>query len=366
MRLLRSSSAAEASAPDASVPVLQKEEVRTIFGNLESLYVTNCNLFSNLVQIFREWNSAASTLGQLFAYYAPLLKVAYSVYLSELSNALAHVNILCKKDARFAAFLKRFAELKDSEKRPLSDFLSTPLQRITRYEILLQALRKETPDVHPDATLLDQALDIVNRTLKKINASPIEVERRAKIIELQTRFAPTEIIIDPARLLLLEDELQTKKITDKNFTRHPVFLFTDCILTTTVSYYGYLYKQHLLDLHSLVVMDRLDERNQEFSFWVLHPMQTYIFAFPDVEKKHQWMASIAAAIAQLVSQSPDREKARNQFSIHLMTHNVPILIPFDAEKDPAHPAWNEIKSLQSQAQGFFGTIWSWFTPQHSS
>ena len=398
-------SGGESNLSASNAPTLEKEEVKRIFGNLESLYVTNSNLLSSLVTIFNEWDEKTSTLGQLFAYFAPLLRVAYSVYITELSNSLANVNILCKKNAKFDHFMKMFAALKESEKRPLSDFLSTPVQRITRYGILLQALRKETPNEHPDAALLDKAMEIVEKSLKKINASPAEVERRAKIIEVQTRFAPGEIIMDSARVLILEDELTFRNIADANYSKQTVFLFTDSILTTTISYYGYLYKQHLFDLHTLVIMDRDvnlktttsssssssssscskapnapsthhdpspssndlsgQAAHDGFSFWLLYPMQTYIFCFPTAEKKSQWMKEIAEATATLVSKSPDRERTRHMHFIHLMNNNVPILMPIEASNDSSHPTWTEIKPLQAHSLGFFGTIWSWFTPSSS-
>ena len=357
---------------NSCIPDLSKEEIRSIFGNLESLYVTNCNLLIGLLSIFRTWQDADSTLGQLFHYYAPLLKVSYSVYLSDLSNALASINILRKKQAKFEMFLSRFAMLDASEKRPLSDFISTPLQRITRYEILLAALEKETPKTHPDKDLLQRASDTLHKALNHINKSPLEVERRAKLVELQARFAVGETILDSARLLILEyDGMRVRNIAETNSSIQPVFLFTDSLLMATMSYSGYLYKQHLFDLHSTVIMDRTISSAQSTSIWFLYPMKTYILEFATVEMKNTWMTAISQAIAILVSKSPDRERARMNFAIHLFENEVPLLIPVEAQKDKQHPAWNEIKAIEAQvsgnnAGGFFATIRSWFGGASSS
>ena len=350
--------------PESALPDLSKEEIRAIFGNLESLYVTNCNLLLGLLSIFRTWQDAESTLGQLFHYYAPLLKVSYSVYLSDLSNALANINILRKREVKFEKFLSRFASLDNSEKRPLSDFISTPLQRVTRYEVLLAALEKETPKSHPDKLLLQRASDTLHKALNHINKSPLEVERRAKLVELQARFAAGETILDSARLLILDyDEMRVRYVTDTHYTIHPVFLFTDSLLIATTSYSGYLYKQQLFDLHSTVVMDRPHVNDELPSIWLLYPMKTYTLAFADVERKNNWMTAIAEAIAVLVSKSPEREKSRHRYVIHLFENNIPLMIPAEAQKDPQNPAWTEIKTIEAQVSGgtgFFATIRSWF------
>lgn len=358
---------------DAScVPDLSKEEIRSIFGNLESLYVTNCNLLIGLLSIFRTWQDADSTLGQLFHYYAPLLKVSYSVYLSDLSNALASINILRKKQPKFDLFLSRFAMLDASEKRPLSDFISTPLQRITRYEILLAALEKETPQTHADKELLKRASETLHKALNHINKSPLEVERRAKLLELQARFAAGETIMDSARLLILEyDGMRVRDIAEATSSVQPVFLFTDSLLMATMSYSGYLYKQHLFDLHSTVIMDRPSSTGQSTSLWFLYPMKTYILELASVEMKNVWMIAIAQAIAILVSKSPDRERARMNYAIHLFENEVPLLIPVEAQKDKQHVAWNEIKAIEAQVSGnnsggFLATIRSWFGGASSS
>lgn len=360
--LLHSTDISIANTSGNLVPSISPDELKTIFCNLESLYVTNCSLLGHLISIFRTWDASTSTLGQLFVYYAPLLKVSYSVYLSDLSNALAQINILSKKDAKFRDFLTHFSSLPLSDKRPLSDFISTPLQRITRYEILLIALRKETPQGHADAILLDKAISTVHNTLTRINASPLEVERRAKLLELQERFAPGQTIMDSARLLLLEQEdMLFRSISDSTFSTQPVFLFTDSLLTATTSYSGYLYKQHLFDLHSVVIMDRPSEAPELPSLWLLYPLQTYILAFPSSERKNVWMNAIAQAISILVSKSPERERTRHQYAIHLLDNNIPIQIPVEAQNDPNHPAWKLLLPLQPNPPGFFASIRSWFT-----
>lgn len=350
----------------SSLPDLTREELRAIFGNLESLYVTNSNLLLGLLSIFRVWQEETSTIGQLFHYYAPLLKVSYSVYLSDLSNALASINILRKRHPKFEKFLVHFAALEESGKRPLSDFISTPLQRITRYEVLLEALEKDTPKTHPDKDLLRHASETLHKALNHINKSPVEVERRAKLVELQARFAAGETILDSARLLILEyDEMRVRYITDTAFSIQPVFLFTDSLLIATNSYSGYLYKQHLFDLHSTVIIDRPTLPNEMPSIWLLNPMKTYILAFAHLEMKHTWMEAISQACALLISKSPDRGRLFNQHAVHMFENQIPLLIPVEAQKDERHPAWTEIKSIEAQVTqssgGFFATLKSWFT-----
>jgi hypothetical protein len=351
----------------ASAPTLTADQIRLIFGPLESMYVTNANMFAKLMTIFSNWDEKSSKIGELFLEYAPFLKVPYLVYVNDLENALAHVSILAEKNSQFRQFLQMFCALKESQKRPLADYLSTPYQRIMRYKMLLVALREVTSEEHPDAKNLDLAIALFSKIVEKINASNWDVERRAKMIQLQSRFGAGEEILKAARTLILEDDLASRSLSNQTGHatngRRPVFLFTDSILTTTVSYSGYLYRQYDLPLQSIVVMDRPAPPGQidDHSFWVLAPMQTYIFLCPDSEKKTQWMASTSEAITKIVSASPEMKKERNRFVIHLFPNNVPVLIPAEAENNPSHAAWKELSSYQSP-KGFFSTIWGWFSP----
>lgn len=181
------------------------------------------------------------------------------------------------------------------------------------------------------------------------------------MIQLQSRFANGENIVEPARLLILEEELMTRSISEANPTKNSVFLFTDALLVTSTSYSGYLYRRDLLVLQSIVVMNRHDD-GEEHSFWILAPMVTHIFRCPSAESKTKWMSGIADAISQIISQSPEMQKDRNRFVVRLINTDIPILIPLQADQNPHHPVWTELASLQSSSKGFFSSLWSWFSP----
>lgn len=63
-------------------------------------------------------------------------------------------------------------QLPESLGHTLRSLLIMPVQRIPRYNLLLQELLKETPDSHPDFANLTDALDSMRKVAEHVRALP--------------------------------------------------------------------------------------------------------------------------------------------------------------------------------------------------
>lgn len=66
----------------------------------------------------------------------------------------------------------------------LTSFLLEPMQRITRYPLLLRQVVHYTPNNHPDHTSVLKALELTEVAVEKVNEAARETENQAKTIEI--------------------------------------------------------------------------------------------------------------------------------------------------------------------------------------
>ena len=66
----------------------------------------------------------------------------------------------------------------------LSSYLLEPMQRITRYPLLLKQIVHYTPKTHPDQPDLLSSLLLTEALLTKVNMAAREAESRSQLIEL--------------------------------------------------------------------------------------------------------------------------------------------------------------------------------------
>ncbi|XP_046850835.1 rho guanine nucleotide exchange factor 26-like isoform X2 [Xenia sp. Carnegie-2017] len=151
----------------------------------------------------------------------------------------------------------RFAEaLSKLERDPcvlgltLQSFLVLPMQRVTRYPLLVDAIVRRCEPGHKEYYKTDTALKAVNQVVHKCNEGARKEERKDEMIEISKiiafiRISPIRVIVDDRWLLrrgplqLLEDE---KKSTFSNTLRgrfkkyrvKPIylFLFNDLLIVT--------------------------------------------------------------------------------------------------------------------------------------
>ena len=110
----------------------------------------------------------------------------------------------------------------------IPDFLIMPIQRIARYVLLLQDLRKHTPASHPDHALLSRAVDSMRALANAVNEVKRREEAMTRLFQVQKTVAecpPT--IISATRQVVLETE-----VTEAGGKARPfrLILLTDAVL----------------------------------------------------------------------------------------------------------------------------------------
>lgn len=73
---------------------------------------------------------------------------AYIKFCSKQLDSAAHLQYLTETSATFRDFVKKCQNNVDTRGMPLSSFLIKPMQRITKYPLLISKILENTPETH--------------------------------------------------------------------------------------------------------------------------------------------------------------------------------------------------------------------------
>src|SRR5690606_26026214 len=78
-------------------------------------------------------------------------------------------NTLLQGNKAFKEFITQQEMRPELKQRDFAAYLIMPIQRLPRYELLLQNLLKNIPPAYPDYIQIQQALEKANKHLKDVN-----------------------------------------------------------------------------------------------------------------------------------------------------------------------------------------------------
>lgn len=111
--------------------------IRRIFGGLDELLAIHTEFRARVRQLCLTWNQD-SGVGDLFREFKPKLTQGYAVYIDNFQNCRDEMNNLDRTNSEYRQFTKDCLTSPETEKTTLSEFLLYPVQRTTRYTLLLR------------------------------------------------------------------------------------------------------------------------------------------------------------------------------------------------------------------------------------
>jgi len=154
--------------------LLSPEKIRYIFGNIEQLLAYHKKFSKAMKERVDQWSSE-QLIGDLFVNEASFL-IIYSDY---VTNYLTGNDTLKKEQASspaFASFVKKREAKPECKFQDIESFLIQPIQRIPRYNLLLQDLTKHTDQSHDDFSDLNRAIVKIKSITKYVNEMKREAE----------------------------------------------------------------------------------------------------------------------------------------------------------------------------------------------
>ncbi|TDL18518.1 hypothetical protein BD410DRAFT_497704 [Rickenella mellea] len=160
--------------------LLDRKEITVVFANIEELLLTNTAFLSELEELQKQCRLYIDTIGELLSTHMRNMDV-YMEYCANHGNAIKILQSLRVAKPELEQHLQRLRDNDPAVRSlDLSSYLLAPMQRITRYPLLIKQILTHT-EVESDRQHIETALIAVETTLSQINESIRDQEGRARL-----------------------------------------------------------------------------------------------------------------------------------------------------------------------------------------
>jgi hypothetical protein len=125
----------------------------------------------------------STRIGDVLCSYLPYMADAYFQYCNCRSQANKYLQSKIDLNKGFENYLKIFQH--NTGGLSLNGFLTKPIQRVTRYPLLIEKILKHTPINHPDYQSIQQAFECARQLNERINKQISEQENSLRLDWLQ-------------------------------------------------------------------------------------------------------------------------------------------------------------------------------------
>ncbi|KAM8931796.1 intersectin-2 isoform 4-T5 [Lycaon pictus] len=313
---------------------LSEGEMALIFVNWKELIMSNTKLLKAL-RVRKKTGGEkmpVQMIGDILAAELSHMQ-AYIRFCSCQLNGAALLQQKTDEDADFKEFLKKLASDPRCKGMPLSSFLLKPMQRITRYPLLIRSILENTLENHVDHSSLKLALEQAEELCSQVNEGVREKENSDRLEWIQAHvqceglaeqliFNSLTNCLGPRKLLHSGKLYKTKS----NKELHG-FLFNDFLLLT------YMVKQFAVSsgseklfssksnaqfkmyktpifLNEVLVKLPTDPSSDEPVFHISHIDRVYTLRTDNINERTAWVQKIKAASEQYIdTEKKKREKA---------------------------------------------------------
>ncbi|XP_076669101.1 rho guanine nucleotide exchange factor 17 isoform X4 [Andrena cerasifolii] len=178
------------------------------------------------------------TIGDVFldVFTKSVVLETYTLFLDNWKSARKAIKTTCQAKPAFARFLETM-EREHKGKLGLDQLLIKPVQKIPRYELLIQRLLKHTDASHPDFELLQAAQKEVHELVVKINCTERESleweQQQTTLREVQALVEGLAGIVTNDRAFVRHD-LVTIASNQGTRKERALFLFSDLLVITSI------------------------------------------------------------------------------------------------------------------------------------
>ncbi|XP_063902297.1 rho guanine nucleotide exchange factor 26-like [Zophobas morio] len=225
--------------PLKKLNIIPREDMASILGDLGFIYTINKDLLEQLkVRQKEQWPLVQDVTDILIPFLKQLAK-NYSCHCGKIKRANENCVRLSQTNIEFNRFLNTITIQKDVDSLGLQSYVILPLQRVTKYALLLRELLKYTSSDHPSFDNVKKALELAEEGLTIINENTREAENYEKLIHIQMSLEvsatfPPPSIVKNGRLYLYENYLDIQLLTKGKNRKMSTytFLFNDVLLIT--------------------------------------------------------------------------------------------------------------------------------------
>ncbi|XP_018584076.1 intersectin-1-like isoform X3 [Scleropages formosus] len=313
--------------------VLTEKEVAMIFVNWKELIMCNIKLLKAL-RVRKKMSGErmpVKMIGDILTAQLPHMQ-PYIRFCSCQLNGATLIQQKTDEVPDFKEFVKRLAMDPRCKGMPLSSFLLKPMQRVTRYPLIIKNIMENTPENHPDHSHLKQAMEKAEELCSQVNEGVREKENSDRLewiqghvqcegLSEQLVFNSVTNCLGP-RKFLHSGKLYKAKSNKELYG----FLFNDFLLLTQIikplgssgtdkvfspkSHLQYRMYKTPIFLNEVLVKLPTDPSGDEPIFHISHIDRVYTLRAESINERTAWVQKIKAASELYIeTDKKKREKA---------------------------------------------------------
>ncbi|XP_063067852.1 intersectin-1 isoform X2 [Engraulis encrasicolus] len=313
--------------------LLTEKEVAMIFVNWKELIMCNIKLLKAL-RVRKKMSGErmpVKMIGDILTAQLPHMQ-PYIRFCSCQLNGATLIQHKTDEAPDFKDFVKRLAMDPRCKGMPLSSFLLKPMQRVTRYPLIIKNILENTPESHPDHSHLRQALEKAEELCSQVNEGVREKENSDRLEWIQAHvqceglseqlvFNSVTNCLGP-RKFLHSGKLYKAKSNKELYG----FLFNDFLLLTQIikplgssgtdkvfsgkSHLQYRMYKTPIFLNEVLVKLPTDPSGDEPLFHISHIDRVYTIRAESINERTAWVQKIKAASELFIeTEKKKREKA---------------------------------------------------------
>ncbi|KAJ6576436.1 hypothetical protein DFH09DRAFT_1276455 [Mycena vulgaris] len=170
----------------ASPPIIREsflnKFINEVFGNLDQLVAHHQNMLGALFARQREQHPVVQSISDIIldTSLKEDFRSSYEVYIKNYPLAESRHRKELKQNQDYQAFVQSVSTDPRIRKRDLTTFLSRPVTRLPRLNLVLEQILKLTDDGHPDKDTLPIILDILTSCIKSTQPGIEAAENKVK------------------------------------------------------------------------------------------------------------------------------------------------------------------------------------------
>ncbi|KAJ1555279.1 Intersectin-2, partial [Nowakowskiella sp. JEL0078] len=219
---------------------MKDRDLENIFANIDEILLANSLILSDLESYLESQGYVVDAIGSEFAKHIPSLD-CYATYCRNQMNSSKFLQQRRNTDRELSDFLKECFRNPKCRSLDLSSFLLQPMQRITRYSLLLKQILHYTPKSHPDYSDVIKTIQLAEKSAEKVNLAAKDrdnenkLETIANIIDLDSNECKINLLSKTRILGKREFVMDGPLLKGKSGRKLHGFLFNDVLLFTEPS-----------------------------------------------------------------------------------------------------------------------------------
>ncbi|MES1910564.1 MAG: hypothetical protein MHM6MM_003138 [Cercozoa sp. M6MM] len=292
-------------------PILDADEIASIFLNIGNIVQLNTKLCDDLEDARRRMENLPVKVGEIIRGFAPFLQL-YSVYVTQYGAATQALEQVQARNSRFDEMVRVNERVLGTT---LLSLMIMPVQRIPRYLLLLNELKKQAGKAHVQIAGLNDTLTELKRIADAVNQNVHGNEARQQVVNLQEQLFRGKVdLVTPTRFLVMRAELQkvwnNQRLRRRAARTYLFFLFNDILLYATPvgddtrtktskdlanegkDIYGSAKVKHVLPLAGLTVEEVPNSRDWQNAMHIRSSTKSFTLACPSAEERTLWVKQL--------------------------------------------------------------------------